>query len=366
MSGYRSVRATTFLGVGTTHSVAKRATTIACLIGFAVLAVATPVTASTTRSGGEGQLARVSIRTDFLYSGNHAGFFVAKAKGWYRQAGLDVTINEGSGSTLTAQSVASGQDTFGYVAPSALINARAAGAPLVMVADLIQRDLASVLVLANSPIRNLRELEGKTCGITSFGYINKVIPAVFEKYGWNWDAVRKVTMTSAAIDTALATGQVDAQCEGLWNFIYLRNRGIQTRRFVVADYGINLMSHGIIANTNLVSSNPKLVNKFVKVTLKGYQWAVKNPGPAAAITGRLGNNNYTTVEDKQGQLDILKNYFHTTATKKKPVGWMARADWFNTVNLMVKYLGLRRSSVPGVNELFTNRFIPARDAIPIS
>jgi ABC-type nitrate/sulfonate/bicarbonate transport systems, periplasmic components len=98
-------------------------------------------------------LTKVSVRMDFLIRGYHSGFFVALDKGWYKEAGLDVSISEGTGSLATAQSVAAGNDTFGLVDASSMVTADAQGAHLKMVANMRGRNGAAVIVRKSSGIR---------------------------------------------------------------------------------------------------------------------------------------------------------------------------------------------------------------------
>ena len=82
---------------------------------------------SSAGAGSSADLKKVTLRLDFLIRGHHSGFYVALAKGWYKDAGLDVSIAEGTGSAATAQSVAAGNDTFGFVDATTIFTGKVEG-----------------------------------------------------------------------------------------------------------------------------------------------------------------------------------------------------------------------------------------------
>src|SRR3990172_1990220 len=94
----------------------------------------------------------VSVRLNWFAAGYSAPFYIGVDKGWYRDASLDVTVQEGQGSGPTAQQVAAGRTTFGFISADALIRVVAQGAPLKMVAALAQTNGYCVMVKANSGI----------------------------------------------------------------------------------------------------------------------------------------------------------------------------------------------------------------------
>ena len=120
----------------------------------------------------------VSMRLDWLYQGPNAGFVVAKDKGFYDEAGLNVDIGPGRGSGSTAQLVASKAAQFGFADGFVVGAGVAKGMDIVTVGAIYRRNPTAVIVLAESDIKSIKDLEGKTIGIAPGGTQFQQWPAV--------------------------------------------------------------------------------------------------------------------------------------------------------------------------------------------
>jgi NitT/TauT family transport system substrate-binding protein len=334
----------------------RTAAVVVAAAGLAAAGVAAAAPADAQRHA----VTKVSIRLDWFANGSHAGFYVAKALGYYEKAGLDVDIQEGQGSASTVQLVGSGRATFGYVAPVAQIPAVQQGASVVMVANIIQRDPAGILVRADSGITKPSDLNGKTCGISPFGFIHKLVPAFASKAGVNADSIKMVSVSPDALVPGMAQKRFDAMCDMLFEDIYLRGLGVQTKSFRFADFGVNVLAHGIVVNKSTIQSQPGAVKAFVQASLKGFQYAFDNPNKAVGLIQQQVANQSATPKANVAILKSVRRDAHTANSKGKPLGWMSRKDWVQTEQLMFQYLDLSRTNAPGVDQLFTNQFIPAQ------
>src|SRR5262245_65111681 len=109
----------------------------------------------------------VSLRLDWLYQGPNSGFMVAKDKGYYDEAGLNVDMGPGRGSGSTAQIVASKAAMFGFSDGYVVGNSVAKDMNIMMVASIYSRNPTAVVVLKESDIKTLKDLEGKSIAITN-------------------------------------------------------------------------------------------------------------------------------------------------------------------------------------------------------
>ncbi len=107
----------------------------------------------------------VTMRLDWLYGGPNVGFIVAKEKGFYEKAGLDVDVGPGKGSGSTAQLIATKQSQFGFADGFVVGNSVSKGLQLKMVGSIYRRNPTAVVVLADSDIKTPKDLEGKTIAI---------------------------------------------------------------------------------------------------------------------------------------------------------------------------------------------------------
>src|SRR3954451_12203791 len=113
----------------------------------------------------QSKLRSVTMRLDWLFQGPNVGFIVAREKGFYQAAGLDVEIGPGKGSGSTAQLIATKAAQFGFADGYVVGNSVAKGLNIRMVAAVYRRNPAAVVVLADSSIREPKDLEGKTIAI---------------------------------------------------------------------------------------------------------------------------------------------------------------------------------------------------------
>ena len=125
--------------------------------------------ASVQISRAEGDLQKVSVRLDWLPGSNHAALFLARERGYYKDAGLDVEILPGQGSVSTLQLIGSGNHTIGLASLSAMALANSKGAPIIAIAGIMQRGPEAVVALASSNITKPSDLEGKKFGAVPSG-----------------------------------------------------------------------------------------------------------------------------------------------------------------------------------------------------
>ena len=108
----------------------------------------------------------VSLRLNWYLGGLHVPFYYGKDLGYFKQEGIELTINEGRGSANTVQVVAAGSDTFGMADSSSLITTAAKGADVKSVMSLLNSTGFSVVSLASSGIRKPKDLEGKSLAVS--------------------------------------------------------------------------------------------------------------------------------------------------------------------------------------------------------
>src|SRR3954447_16357890 len=103
----------------------------------------------------------VSFQLNWMAGGPNAGFAAAVAEGYYKEAGLDVTLVQGNGSGNTAQLVANGRAQLAYADAVAVSQLIAKGAPMKMIATIYQSNPNAVMSLKKTGIKSVKELAGK-------------------------------------------------------------------------------------------------------------------------------------------------------------------------------------------------------------
>jgi putative hydroxymethylpyrimidine transport system substrate-binding protein len=249
--------------------------------GFAALLAAILVAAGITGCGGDGAEPGASkeatLVLDFQPNAVHAGIYSALGRGYYRDAGIDLRVQEPSASTDAPKLLQAGRAEFAILDIHDLGLARERDLDVVGIAPIVQRPLAAVL-FDPTEVRRPRDLEGGTAGVTGLPSDDAVLDSVLEADGADPEAVDRVTIGFNAV-AALAAGQVDA-ATAFWNAegLELRRRGIPTGAFRVDDYGAPRYPELILCTTSgLIRENPGLVRSMVAGTERGYRLSVERP-----------------------------------------------------------------------------------------
>jgi NitT/TauT family transport system substrate-binding protein len=322
----------------------------------AAKAEAKPAASPAAKAEPKAGLKRVTLRLDWVFQGPNAGFMIARDKGYYEQAGLDVTIGPGQGSGATAQAIANKTDMIGFSDGYVVGNTVSKGAELTMLASIYRRNPNGVLVLDESPIKTPKDLEGKSVGIPSGASQFQQWPA-FAK-GCNVDAskVNVVNLEPAALATALIPGRVDAVAgfiQGIAPGTEIRG-GKKTRALWYADCGVQAISNGIIVHNDLLKSDPEMLRAFVTASLRGFLYGRQNIDELAATVKKFSEATDPAISKREAELSFQT--WVTPNTAGKPLGWMADQDWESTVQVLKEYGGV--TTPLDAKKLYTNEFVP--------
>ena len=253
-------------------------------VGTAVLCVAVWVGSAmvpTATAFAQAPLVPLTFQLNFTAGGFNAGFALALQEGYYKREGLDVTIEKGQGSAITAQLVAAGKADIGYADALAVMQLIAKGAPMKVVSTIYQSNPNAVTVLASSPIKTIQDLKGHSVGTPSGQSQTAMIPILFKANGLSDSDVKLVSMPGTAMVATLLQQQVDAILGSLDAYdIILHQRGVETRNFAFGDYGVATVSTSVIASNAFLAQHKDIVSKFLKASLDGWNDAIKNPEDA--------------------------------------------------------------------------------------
>ena len=228
----------------------------------------------------------IKFQLDWRFEGPAALFLASSAKGYYKEAKLDVTIDAGNGSGGTVTRVASGTYDMGFADLAALMefhanNPDAANKP-VAVMMVYNNTPAAVLTLKKSGITKPADLNGKKLGAPVFDAGRRGFP-IFAKAN-NLGNVQWTSMDPPLRETMLVRGDIDAITGfSFTSLLNLEARGVKTEDVVVLPYaahGVKLYGNVIIASPKLLKENPEAVKAFLKAFAKGAKDVMANPDPA--------------------------------------------------------------------------------------
>jgi len=250
----------------------------------------------------------IKFQLDWRFEGPSALFLHPAAQGYFKDAGLDVTIDSGSGSGATVTRVASGTYDMGFADMAALMefhanNPTAPNKP-VAVMMVYNNTPAAVLALKKSGIRTPADLSGKKLGAPVFDAGRKAFP-IFEKAN-NVSNVAWTSMDPPLRETMLVRGDIDAITGfSFTSLLNLEARGVATNDIVVmpfADYGVKLYGNAIIASPKLIQENPEAIRAFLTAFAKGAKEVIAKPD-VASVRARDGIIN-VPLETRRLQLAI--------------------------------------------------------------
>jgi NitT/TauT family transport system substrate-binding protein len=232
------------------------------------------------RSNTQNGLTKVTLQADWYPQPEHGGFYTALVKGYYRDEGLDVSIQPGGPYVSVEQQVASGAAQFGMGSSDQVLEGVGDGQPLIAVAATMQRDPQGIMVRKDSPIRTFADLDGHTIAIktgsTWFEFVVKrfqlnhvhEIPAMMN--------VANFVADPAYIQQAFATSEP----------YFAHQAGIETRVLLTSDAGYNPY-RVMFTTAPYLQQHPEIVAKFVRASVKGWRDYLADPAPAHTTIAQL-------------------------------------------------------------------------------
>src|SRR5690606_5491187 len=124
---------------------------------------------------------KLLVRLDWIAHGLHAPIFLAQEKGWFKEAGLEVTAVDGSGSSKTITLIGAGDGDIGFANLSAMILAKNKGVPVKSIGHIVRKSDLGLLVPANSGWKTPKDLEGKRVGFTPGGFVDPFVDLFFKR-----------------------------------------------------------------------------------------------------------------------------------------------------------------------------------------
>jgi len=265
----------------------------------------------------------------YLYS-EHAPFFLGRERGYFKDAGIDLDIQEGRGSGITVQAIAAGTAQFGYADIASTVKAAGQGAPVTAIGILLQAQPDGgdrPCRERRAPARRAARQDGR---LDAGDSLSQLWPMFLEKTGLK---PADVTIVAGDVKTKL-NAVISGQADFMLGYLMDQNMRIEdaTKKPVTvipfSDYGVNLVSSAVITSRDTIKSRGDLVRRFMAAATRSVEDAEKDP--AAAVDAML------KASPKAGEraalvkgLELTLPLYHTQATAKlRPF----RADPANSRN----------------------------------
>ncbi|MBS0246872.1 MAG: ABC transporter substrate-binding protein [Proteobacteria bacterium] len=303
---------------------------------------------------------KVTLMLNWYVYGEHAPFYYGKEKGYFKDQGIDLEIQEGRGSATVTQVVAAKTVPFGYVDVPTMMRAAVKGAPVIAVGVALQTNPMSAMGFADKNIRKPADIKGKTVATTPGDSMSQIWPLFLKKTGLKESDFKTVSGDATTKLNAVINGQADL----LLGYVMDQSMKIKdaTGKDVYpikfADYGVNLVSSGIITNTDYLKEHQDLVKRFMAAAVKSIEEASKHPRDAAQAI--------LNANPKGGKIDTLTQGFELTIPLyKDPTGKskqplrVSDQNMKDTVDVMVEYGGLDAKAKTDYKNYYTDAYLPA-------
>ncbi|WP_061933374.1 ABC transporter substrate-binding protein [Aureimonas sp. AU22] len=325
------------------------------VLGLALLASAAPLGAASAQTP-------VRMVLNWKYQGPQALFFLAEDKGYFKQAGLDVTIDQGEGSAAAITKVATGAYDVGFGDINALI-ALAATQPdqaPIGIYQMFNTPPFTIAVKADGPIAKPADLAGKTIGGPASDGALKLFPAFAKAAGIDPAGVTVTNMQPNLREQMLMSGQVD----GVFGYVNTiafsaKAAGIDPEtqlRFVkFGDYGLDLYSNAVVASKSFAAKHPEALKGLVAALNRATKDMIADPaGSVDAVMSREPLlNQAVEVERTQATLAAEMNH---PEIKTIGLGAIDPARMRRAIDVVVEANALPRT--PALEKVFTDAFLP--------
>jgi NitT/TauT family transport system substrate-binding protein len=291
----------------------------------------------------------VTLRLKWFHQAQFAGFYVAKEKGFYKSAGLNVDIQPGGPDFPAIQMVTGGNEQFGVTGADQILIARSKGVPVVAIAVIFRRNPFVLFSLAESGIKAPTDYAGKNVGVKIGGNEELIYRAVLAKAGVDKAKLNEIPVKFDI--TPLLAGAVDVWPGYLINEVLAaREKGFDVNVVSPPDYGIDLYADTLFTTEKMLKEKPDVVRNFVTATLKGWTSAIAAPEEAAQMTVKYGSK--LTYDH---ELAMMKASLPLLQPDAQPVGWMDAANWSGAQKLLVD-AGFQKAPVD-ISKAFTVEFL---------
>jgi NitT/TauT family transport system substrate-binding protein len=303
---------------------------------------------------------KVKLTLAWLAEGSNAVAFVAKANGYWAEAGLDVEISRGYGSIAAAQAVAAGQFEFGLAAASSGIQQSAKGLPVVALTCAGYDATMSVAVLDSSPYRAPKDLAGKSIGCTVNSGEYLFLPAFAKAAGWDLASTKIVQVDPNVRQRVLMEKQVEA-ISGFAISIapVLVANNLKPRFMLYSAQGLKFYNNALLTRPETLKADPKTCAALAEGLNKATKFCLLQPADALALFMKQVPETALAAHGAD-QVRTGLGIFNMSAigapAKAHGIGWSDPADYTTMTDMVMKYAADPADKRPDLGSLFTNDF----------
>jgi len=308
---------------------------------------------------------KVHFALNWFAVGDHAAYWVALEKGYYKERGLEVEMENSKGSGDSIAKVSTGRADVGLADAAVVIASLSRGAGVKVVGMVFDKTPLNVWSRKDAPITDPKQLEGKTVAAPPGDSQRQMFPAFAKLTGIDTSKVTWVNVEPAAKIAALAESRVDAVADyttGLPFFEKAMGEG-NAVALPWAKFGFDMYSMSIMASDKTMKERPKVLRAFLEASYLGWRDVMKDPKGALAIfKKRVPEIDLSIIEPNMMQgIDLMR----TERYAQHGIGWMDEKKMCHSVDLVNTYMGVAKKA--DCNSVFTNEFLTKVDLpVPVN
>jgi putative hydroxymethylpyrimidine transport system substrate-binding protein len=328
----------------------------AVAVAIATLALAVGCGEKSERPGA-GASTDLRVALDFYVNPDHAGLFEALDRGYFEEAGLEVSTAVPSDPSAPIRQVAAGRADIAISYEPEVVLARDQGLPVKAVAAVVSRPLTSMIWLRDSGIRDVGGLGGKTIATAGIPYQSLFLEQILERAEVAPDEVEEVNVGLGLLPAVLS-GSADAMLGGFLNVegVDLELRGRDPVVMPVDRLGIPTYDELVlVANSDRLADEPEPIRLFIAALERGTRAAVRDPATATETILAAGDG----LDPKLTRAEIDRTLpLLLPDDGERPYGYMDPREWERFAGFFADN-GLIGSR-PAAGELLTNELLPGQ------
>jgi NitT/TauT family transport system substrate-binding protein len=325
-----------------------------------ILSLATLAAMSFAMPAANAQQKDVRMMLDWIIQGTHAPFFVAQEKGYYKEGGLNVTIDAGRGATNVAVSVASNVYTFGWVDLPTMIkfNAQNPAAPLIGVYISFDETPLAIITLKSKNLRKPADLNGARIAGGPGTAVHDTISILLKAANAESVKINWLPVQPQLFGPMVARGEADGTA-GFTNsnIPALLDVGIKLEDIYAikySDFGADLYGIALVTTKKFADENPDTVKAMVKALNKGTIDTIKDP--AAALKLMKTRDPMMKDDVEKVRLDIALGLTNTSWVQKNGLSVVQPERMKRMIDSVVAAYALPVTPKP--EDVYTDKFLP--------
>jgi NitT/TauT family transport system substrate-binding protein len=262
----------------------------------------------------------LNLTLNWTPGGDHSPFFYAEKMGWYKEAGIDLTVEFGKGSAFAVQKVGSGASPMGVADMTTVLQGRGKGADVVGVMAIYANSPFGFYWKKSSGIATVADFKGKRIGNPPADAARQMWPLLAKVMGLQPGDVTWVNIAPQAKVPSVQANTIDVTTD-FYNFHYgyQRTFGADLGFYAPRDHGFNPYGNAIVVNGAYLKSHRAVVERFVRVSQRAFAQCVKDEDPCIQELARVASQD---VADVKGNWDLVQELMSNETTRTVALGYL--------------------------------------------